>query len=138
MTMLREPPKRAMVHDSDDALEVVARRRRRAVERKASGSFTDVDAVQEARVEVHVQVQAADRTVTGHATSRPRIRRGTVRIRESVPPRRTQTAGFATVRILGTVRSERARPAESAANGLASGDECGAIFLSSPTNGEGR
>jgi hypothetical protein len=61
----------------------------------------------------------------------PRIRRGTERIRESVPDRVAQPPGFASVRISATVRAERTRPAESSANGLASGAECGAIHAGS-------
>lgn len=62
---------------------------------------------------------------------------GTVRIRESVPDRRPQPPGFAGVRVSGTVRAERTRPAESPANGLAGGDECGAILPPPPTGGGG-
>jgi hypothetical protein len=46
-----------------------------------------------------------------------RVRRGTVRIRESVRPRVAQPLGFASVRIFGTVRAERTRPAESLRTG---------------------
>jgi len=51
---------------------------------------------------------------------------GTVRIRESVPARAAQVIELASVRIFGTLRAERTRPAESPANGFASGAECGA------------
>lgn len=60
----------------------------------------------------------------------PRVRRGTARIRESVPACVAQPAGFASVRIFGTVRAERTRPAESPANRLVSGAECGASIES--------
>jgi len=62
-----------------------------------------------------------------YAMNGPRVRRGTVRTRESVPARRAQPLGFATIRVFGTVRPVRARPAESGANGLVSGYEPGAI-----------
>jgi hypothetical protein len=58
----------------------------------------------------------------------PGLRRGTVRTRENVPARIAQPPGFAGVRMFGTVRAERTRPAESPANGLANGAAHGAIF----------
>lgn len=54
------------------------------------------------------------------------IRRGTARFPESVPAHAAQPPGFASVRISRTVRAERTRPAESAANGFASRSPCGA------------
>lgn len=60
-------------------------------------------------------------------------RDGTVRIRASVPARRPQSAGFATIRISGTVRAERTRPTESTANGLVNGSPRGAIHPSTRT-----
>jgi len=72
------------------------------------------------------------------ATDGPRFRRGTVRTPESVPGCSIEVPEVSASTFAGTVRAERTRPAESAANGFASGIECGAIFLSSPTNGEGR
>ena len=46
------------MHDPHDKLEVIAVRRRCAVELEVSSRVANVDPVQEARVEVHVQVQA--------------------------------------------------------------------------------
>ena len=58
---------------------------------------------------------------------RPRVRRGTVRIGSSVPTGSAQPIGLASIRVLETVRTVRTRPAESPANGLASGAAHGAI-----------
>lgn len=52
------------------------------------------------------------------------VKPGQVRLGESVPARVAQPSGFASIRISGTMRAERIRPAESAANGLANGAEC--------------
>lgn len=70
--------------------------------------------------------------------NRLRIGDGTVRNRATVPGRADQLTWIAGIRTFGTVRAERPRPAESPAKGFAGGCECGAIFLSSPTDGEGR
>ena len=61
------------------------------------------------------------------AANGPRIGRGTGRTRERVPRRIAQPPGFAGVRISGTVRAERTRPAESPANGFAGRSQCGAV-----------
>jgi len=61
-----------------------------------------------------------------YAINGPRVRRGTVRTRESVPARCAQPIGFASIRVFGTVRTVRTRTAESGANGLVSGYETGA------------
>ena len=63
---------------------------------------------------------AAERAAEGrYSTSAPapaakslRIRRGTARIGETVPLRRAQLHGFACIRVLRTVQTERIRPAE--------------------------
>src|SRR5690606_40914852 len=72
-------------------------------------------------------------TVGARVALGPGIWRGTARIRESDPARVAQPPGFASVRGFGTMRAERTRPAESAANELANGYECGAISSSSRT-----
>jgi hypothetical protein len=64
------------------------------------------------------------------ATDGPRFRRGTVRTPESVPGCSIEVPEVSASTFAGTVRAERTRPAESAANGFASGIECGAIFPS--------
>ena len=56
---------------------------------------------------------------------------GQVRIRESVPALHEQPTRFAAIRGLGTARTKLARPAESAANGLANGSGCRAIHTGS-------
>jgi hypothetical protein len=61
------------------------------------------------------------------ATDGPRFRRGTVRTPESVPGCSIEVPEVSASTFAGTVRAERTRPAESAANGFASGIECGAI-----------
>jgi len=58
MSMTREPPKRALVNDPNDALEIVTVWRPRALEHHASTWVALVTAVEEARVEVNIQVQA--------------------------------------------------------------------------------
>ncbi len=45
VTMPSEPPKRASAHRSDDAVEIVARRRRSPVEREVSRRIADVETV---------------------------------------------------------------------------------------------
>ena len=60
-------------------------------------------------------------------TNGPGVRRGTVRSGESVPAFRAQHLEFASIRMFGTMRTERIGPAESAANGLVSGCRHGAI-----------
>lgn len=61
------------------------------------------------------------------ATDGPRFRRGTVRTPESVPGCSIEVPEVSASTFAGTVRAERTRPAESAANGFASGIECGAF-----------
>lgn len=55
-----------------------------------------------ARAHGHARMHRLNRN--GHATHGPRIRCGTMRVRESVPARRVQPAEFARIRIWGTMR----------------------------------
>lgn len=58
MSMTLEPPEGALVNDPNDAIEIVTVWRRCAVEHEASTWGALVGAVEEARVEVNIQVQA--------------------------------------------------------------------------------
>lgn len=71
----------------------------------------------------------------GQRERRPRPA-GTVRIRESVPGRLREAAGFACIRIFGTVRMLRTCPAASTLRGVAGCYECGAN-LSRRRNSDG-
>ena len=68
MTTTLEPPEGTPMHDPHDKLEVIAVRRRCAEELEESSRVANVDPVQEARVEVHVQVQA--RIESNHLATR--------------------------------------------------------------------
>ena len=67
--MTRKPPEGAVVRHPYDAFEIVTAGRRCAVELEASRRAAQVDPVQEARVEMDVQVQARTESLNeGHRT----------------------------------------------------------------------